>query len=636
MNANIEAQLNAMLANRNAINEAINLRAGETLINADAGLTDAPSAILSIPTDSNTLYYKTDDTSAYEKLVPRGAQPMTQLISVGGMTRVETGANLLTMGVKHLSLNATYPLVFSERLPAGTYRYFEKIEYDNTMDSPEYGNRAYEAVVGAFATNYDGEGNISINTSEAFVLDKEYNVVLECGVISTGITPSVSIRYNYTGDYNDANSKDVAVTIGQATEDIICSRGETLYIWVNSNSYFYMSSSGGEIASQKLRPDTYSFTVSREFDESETAVNFKFTEDSDFTIPITVYPMIYAVPDDSADHILPTFVPFYEHLVPTPVTEIVSEGKNILPDTVYDINNWQDEVTRPHNKVFYFDIPKEGLYVISAQELTRNDVYLYVEKSIDGIYYTSTDSTFNQRGYVGYGYFITNQGIYPRYLEHKEGYKWRLWLSYGKQAYLDGVKDTVTIPDAVKNDASWGYGVKGDVRVGDYFVKQEHANTYDFSTKQFTKRVSDIVVLDGVNNKFSAGANRRFYYPGAADCIRAANAAMIVTSHFNAKAYDTADYGCWMESGFGLFYLPSTITTVEEGNAWLAEQYANGNPVKFQYALAEPIVTTITDDSYTPPKFIRTEDGGTITFENEAKEAVPSSVKYLIDLGEIV
>ena len=575
MNANIDTQLNAMLANRNAINEAINLRAGETLINADAGLTDAPEAILSIPTDSNTLYYKTDDASAYEKLVPRGAQPMTQLISVGGMTRVDKSPNLLPFmatGQYYITAPPNWYNFVDVTIPAGTYR----ITYNLTQDGEDAAGDS--SFVNAYYGSYvDSSDSVEVKSGDVFTITEE------------------KFFYFQAICFSDAG-----------------------------NSYDYLIRDA----------------------------------------------MLYAVPDESEKHIKP-FVKYYEHLVPTPVTEIVSEGKNILPDTVYDINNWQEQESGSINKVFNLEIPKEGLYVISAQELTHEHCYLYLEKSTDGITYTNTNSSYSGTGYLENGYFITNNGIFPRYFEHKEGYKWRLWLYGANQEYLDAVKgiqieyvapdaskppfpsptkyapyhaeplDTIAIPEVVKSDAMWGYGVKGKKAVTGTYDIVEAYNTYDYNTREYTKRVSDIITLDGSKVKFtwySSSGQLTFSLPGLglpAPIVAPNGSTALISSHFNPAMWGTNDYDCWLTSDSFICRLPSNITSFNEANEWLKEQAANDNPVTIQYALAEPIVTTIDDDSYTPPKFIRTEAGGTITFENEAKEAVPSSVKYLIDLGEI-
>ena len=126
MNANIEIQLNAMLANKNGIIEAVNEIANdEHFLSTSAGLEDIPTALRSLTTVGDSLYFSTDDTSAYRKKVPSRAQPMTQLISVGGMTRVDKSPNLLdfmTSNYRYITAPPNWYNTLGVTIPAGTYR----------------------------------------------------------------------------------------------------------------------------------------------------------------------------------------------------------------------------------------------------------------------------------------------------------------------------------------------------------------------------------------------------------------------------------------------------------------------------------------------------------------------------------
>lgn len=70
------------------------------------------------------------------------------------------------------------------------------------------------------------------------------------------------------------------------------------------------------------------------------------------------------------------------------------------------------------------------------------------------------------------------------------------------------------------------------------------------------------------------------------------------------------------------------LSTVEEFKVYLANRYANGNPVKIIYKLATPIVTDITD-LITSDIFMQVEGLGTITAVNEYEYAVPTTIKYV-------
>lgn len=205
----------------------------------------------------------------------------------------------------------------------------------------------------------------------------------------------------------------------------------------------------------------------------------------------------------------------------------------------------------------------------------------------------------------------------------------------------DEALDTVAIPDAVKNDPSWGYGVRTS--------RYDYANSYDYANKEYTQRMSAVVTIDGVNVKASyRNGKARFLIIGnlpisiVNDYTLYNPPVFFVTSPFVARWDDNAEWSAFLGTSGDhagntttlVFRFPNEYDTVDKVNAWFEARYNAGTPVQVQYPLYEPIVKPITDNSYKPPKLIRTEEKGTITFENNAKEAVPSTVKYIIYKGE--
>lgn len=61
--------------------------------------------------------------------------------------------------------------------------------------------------------------------------------------------------------------------------------------------------------------------------------------------------------------------------------------------------------------------------------------------------------------------------------------------------------------------------------------------------------------------------------------------------------------------------------------AYLAQLYAEGNPLTVVYALAEPIETDITH-LFTEDNFLKVEGGGSIVAVNEYEYAVPTTIRY--------
>lgn len=87
----LQNELNNTIENLRRSRKAILGRGGE--ITETAGLKELPEAIYKIPADAS-LAYQTDETAAYRKIVPSGAEKYAQISKVGGMSYKdeETGA----------------------------------------------------------------------------------------------------------------------------------------------------------------------------------------------------------------------------------------------------------------------------------------------------------------------------------------------------------------------------------------------------------------------------------------------------------------------------------------------------------------------------------------------------------------
>ena len=207
---------------------------------------------------------------------------------------------------------------------------------------------------------------------------------------------------------------------------------------------------------------------------------------------------------------------------------------------------------------------------------------------------------------------------------------------------VDGeVLETVAIPDKVKNDASWGYGTTGKYVIKHGYGTLKAHNTYNFSNKTYIKMLSDIIVLDGNNIKFTGKKDRQFSASIALPNLYDNEHTIIaISSPFtHTTPWASTEFNSWMQYSTFCCILPETIDgkaidSIADANDWLIERETDNNPVKLQIALKDAIIEPIEDNSYTPPKLIQTEAKGTITFENDVKEAVPSTVKYIIYKGE--
>jgi hypothetical protein len=73
--------------------------------------------------------------------------------------------------------------------------------------------------------------------------------------------------------------------------------------------------------------------------------------------------------------------------------------------------------------------------------------------------------------------------------------------------------------------------------------------------------------------------------------------------------------------------IDDTVSTSAEAKAKLKQWYDAGTPLVIEYILATPIETDISDLLPTD-NFIEVKGNGTIIFENEYKNAVPSEIIY--------
>lgn len=186
-------------------------------------------------------------------------------------------------------------------------------------------------------------------------------------------------------------------------------------------------------------------------------------------------------------------------------------------------------------------------------------------------------------------------------------------------------KRTIPIPEAVRPEN----GINSEVF--DYIEWCE-----DGSRKKVVRCC--VMVFDGTENwGVSQYTNRAAYLR---DYTLGNIGAHLVCSHFQ----EYTDGISWKTNGTigvaveGLgvgtksffFGVPEIISDAETWKAYLAAQYANGNPVMIVYELATPIVKDISD-ILTSDNYIEVERGGTITAVNENGFDVPSEITYMLE-----
>lgn len=184
--------------------------------------------------------------------------------------------------------------------------------------------------------------------------------------------------------------------------------------------------------------------------------------------------------------------------------------------------------------------------------------------------------------------------------------------------YVPYAKHTLTIPTEIQ--ALDGYGLGIDL---------EHYNYIDWERKVYVQKVAPIAdkTLQATGYNYD---NVVYFALLKADTVDENNRGThILASKFTANPVD----GNWGDaSHVGQVFGASTISQYWFGfapNTTATEAQAIVNDSVILVALANPIETDIShilsDDN-----MIEVEGGGTITFENEGKFAVPSSITYML------
>ena len=607
-------------------------------IASDAGWKDVSEAIMFLPTDVSVSVAATESNS-YKVPVPTNSQSVARIESVGGNTRVVPETNLLTEakrgGIKWSVNINNQENYFNQMLQPGSYRFFAKVETDIPADDD-----VIKYDFGADVNDYGYTGSGWIPSGAYIHLTEPMYIVPWVGAYTIG-DPNVTITQSGGSGPKDLPlGVDNQITIGAGSGDspTFCT------ININTNTRVKVvvsrqSFEGGMGDEFFINKGEHSFTWANTQSE-DILVEIKVFVPLE-TLDVTFYPMVYAVPDDSTEYIRTEYEPYTEHIVPTPVTEIVSKGANLWNDVAYLQSHgfelqsdgmWLGDAQ--WETIFTNDEQREGQISVSytiellSIEGTNNyyPIFFYVHYA-DGTSEQKAPLAYNSTG-VQYKRGTSSAGkIVTKIVWGKSQnatFKIKdIMINWGDspapyKPYSAEPIDTVAIPEAVKNDAGWGHGFTS---TQDGVVWKAY-NEYDYSTKTYTQYVPEREILNGSDgHKFTEtsliGSVRRFHYKLKGNCQ---NNYSVKATRFKTNYANTE--GCvYLYKASAYFMLPSNITTVTQANEWLRK-----NPVEMVYALAEPIVTTIDEST---EKFINVEGGGEIVLENDAKAAVPSTITFI-------
>lgn len=146
-----------------------------------------------------------------------------------------------------------------------------------------------------------------------------------------------------------------------------------------------------------------------------------------------------------------------------------------------------------------------------------------------------------------------------------------------------------------------------DIAVPDLYGIGEYKDEWDYVTGKGLRRVHK-VVLDGVSDYSRMFTTFSVQSDGVILCglslqykTPTTGGGVFRSSHFRGSWQ--ISYGCMYttnQTGAFMFFEPNRFPDQASSNAWLAEQYANGNPVTVYYAMAEPIPFEERPEPYRP------------------------------------
>lgn len=388
-------------------------------------------------------------------------------------------------------------------------------------------------------------------------------------------------------------------------------------------------------------------TLNNYFPEDETIRDYELDFSTSNKVgTFTFKPLLVDHPEDA----LPV-------LKDTEVTELVSEGANLIPYPFL----YKEPITI--NGVTWTPNADGSITANGTQEKSYNfDLFNDTQNPIllNGTYTASlradlaSGCTFylSSRDSLGNVTLIDSTGSKTKDIVNREFNAIRFWINAGTtfdnvtfypmlnrgstaapyKPYRTEAVDTFSISAELRAflaDKGIGRGIKG------------YPNYIDLERKVFVQNTYR-KVFDGTEN-WSSGQNSdgtyRYAFSFTISAMSAPNdsvGALLCNLYDTVPAYYSSNSREGVsinEAGAYMFlYDKNYNDDKDKWKAHLAELYASGNPLTVEYALAEPIEYDISaylmDDN-----FIEVEGGGTLVFKNDTFSAVPSSVKYTIKVG---
>lgn len=437
---------------------------------------------------------------------------------------------------------------------------------------------------------------------------------------------------------NDDNSITVS---GTATGDgyftlLNLSEGSPQPIPVNGTYYLSGVTGGGDLYYlQTFREGILSDEPCRkratrlEY-SNDKIVLIRFYYKTGAVINETIYPML-----NEGETALP-YEPFFGGFRTIAVRDLESNGANLIPFpyaegagktmygitfTVNDDRSISVKGTATQNATFYFVRHLQvsaGNYYISGE----GDIRGYkTDVNNNPVYFNKGAQIFDQPYNIS-SYIVVLGGDTVDYTAYPMMNRGTTAQPY--KPYV-GTIDTLAIPGAVQILDGYGEG-----------IDDTYYNYIDFERKVFVQRVKTLL-LEGtetwvVATTVSSNAKRmrltladKPYFKGVT-----AVSNLICNHYETGTAENTYDLKRTIANDANyIFIYDEDYQDYPSWKAHLKELYDAGNPLVVTYALAEPIVTDISE--YLTDEFIKVEGGGTIAAINSEEKDVPIAINYLID-----
>lgn len=367
---------------------------------------------------------------------------------------------------------------------------------------------------------------------------------------------------------------------------------------------------------------------------SDTTYYLRIEVAAEATVNATYYPML------NEGNIALPYEPYSQELKETKVTKVESRGRNIWN------GNWESGGIMANTGAAY----PSTVTIRSADYLpvNPNTKYYIYRKSSDlklRVFYFGLNKSWVDYKEIGAGayeftttantYFIKFQTVDWLMTDTDDG---DLCISVSNtetngKYYPYQVLSSIEIPEAVQELDGYGLGTKRNYQGKDYI----YLNYVDFTNKKYITEVEK-AVFDGTEAWTAAYTGENTFYKVRLNKNAKGNSDG-VCSHFDfAQVGSTSTISGWFIENtmypavFRIRPDLNKFSTVEAWKTHLAELYANGTPLTLVYALAEPVITDISDH-LSEDNYLLVDVGGTVIAENDEQLGAPTTITYQFKEG---